>query len=327
MVIDAHAHVIPIELINFLKEHKELGVAVEEADNKRLRLVHKEGYRYPVGPEFTTLEPYLGEMDKLGIDHRIMSISPTLFLYKLSAELGATLARSVNSAIVEMAKSSGGRLTAMLTVPLQAPEHAADEVMHWKDEKIVKGVEIGTNVEATELDDPSLEPFYDACATAGYPLFLHPYYVGPKPRLEDYYLTNSIGNPLDTTIAVARLIHGGVLKRHPGLKLFLAHGGGFFPYQLGRFEHAFEARREPKEKIQEPPSSFASQIYYDTVLHSGQALRFLVDLAGADHVMVGSDYPFDMGPVDPKAILDRANLSEEERRSISENAVKALFDL
>ncbi len=327
MVIDAHAHVIPVELIDYLKSHPELGVAVDEGTDQRIRLVHKEGYRYPVGPEFISLEPYLGEMDKVGVDHRIVSISPTLFLYKLPGTQGADLARSVNGALVGMAKASGGRLTAMLTVPLQEPGLAAEEIKYWAKEPIVKGVEIGTNVEATELDDPGLEVFYEAAENAGYPLFLHPYYVGPKHRLEEYYLTNSLGNPLDTTIAVSRLVHGGVLERHPKLKVLLAHGGGFFPYQKGRLEHAFNVRREPKAACEKPPSSFLSQIYYDTILHSGEALRYLIDTAGADHVMIGSDYPFDMGPKNPAAILDDAGLSEQEREAVSEGTVKTLYGL
>lgn len=327
MVIDAHAHVIPVELIDYLKNHSELGVGVDDSSSEKRWLVHREGYRYPVGPEFTSLQPYLGEMDKVGIDHRILSISPTLFLYTLDGKNGSELTRSVNGALVDMAKASKGRLSAMLTVPLQAPQRAADEVRHWRNESIVKGVEIGTNVEKVELDAPELDVFYKECEAAGFPIFLHPYYVGPKPRLEDYYLTNSIGNPLDTSIAISRLIHGGILERFPELKVYLAHGGGFFPYQRGRLEHAFNVRKEPKAKCALPPSEFLSRIYYDSVLHFGQGLRFLVDSVGADHVTIGSDYPFDMGPKDPKQILSEANLSEAEKEMVSEHTAKALFGL
>jgi aminocarboxymuconate-semialdehyde decarboxylase len=134
---------------------------------------------------------------------------------------------------------------------------------------------------------------------------LHPYYVGAKPGLEDYYLTNSIGNPLDTCVAAARLMQSGAFDRHPDLRIVLVHGGGFLPYQLGRLDHAFLVRPEAKVATKRPPSSYLDRFWFDTITHSDASLAFLLSLVGPERVVLGTDLPFDMADARPLERLAR----------------------
>jgi aminocarboxymuconate-semialdehyde decarboxylase len=180
-------------------------------------------------------------------------------------------------------------------LPMQAPSQAADELRHAVRVLGLSGAQIGSNIAGKNLDDPELEPVWAAAAELGAFILLHPINVAGADRLSSYYLTNLIGNPLDTTIAAASLVFGGVLERHPTLKICLAHGGGFVPYQAGRFVHGWHVRAEPKSKLAKPPTESLKRFYFDTIVHSKEALAFLVGSAGADRVLLGSDYPFDMG--------------------------------
>lgn len=327
VVVDVHAHAVPPEAVAALERHGEsVGVEVAERSGERW-FVHRQGYAYPVGAAFTSREAILGRMDEARVDHRVLSIPPTLFFYDAPADRAAQLAAVFNDALVAFVRSGGGRLSAMITVPLQAPERAAREVERLAGEPLVRAVEIGTDAGERALDDPRLEPFFAACEAARLPLFLHPYYVGPRPRLEPYYLTNSLGNPIETTVAVARLIHGGVLHRHPGLRVILAHGGGFYPYQRGRLAHAFRVRPEPRAVCQLPPEAFDGQIYCDSVLHSPAALRCLTELVGADRVLLGSDDPFDMGTPRPVEAVEQAGLPPDQRQAVLGGNAARLLDL
>ena len=326
--VDVHAHVIPQAVLDWLQqEGQRVGVRLERDPAGGVSLQHREGYRYPVGPEFTSRERVLEEMQRTGVDHRVVSLPPTLFFYGQPPQAGEAACRHFNDALVEFVQAAANRLSALITVPLQDPERAAGEVERMARHPSVKGIIMGPHVEERHLDDPALDVFFAAAERAGLVLFLHPYYTGPKPRLEPYYLTNSIGNPLDTTIGAARLIHGGVLERHPDLSVVLAHGGGFFPYQLGRLEHAFRVRSEPRQRCARPPMEFLSRFYFDTVLHWPKALRWLVETVGPERVVLGSDYPFDMGDPDPVGSVERAGLGDEARRRVLHDNAAALFRL
>jgi aminocarboxymuconate-semialdehyde decarboxylase len=185
------------------------------------------------------------------------------------------------------------------------------------------GAHIGTNCQATPLDARELEPVLATAEELGVPLMLHPYYVGPKPGLEDFYLVNSMGNPLDTSIAAVRLIHSGALDRHPRLRIALVHAGGFVPFQLGRFDHAFDVRREPRLHIDRRPSTYLNRFWMDTITHADPALVFLRDLIGSDRLVLGTDLPFDMADPAPVDRLRRTGLSVDDTAS----AAAELFGL
>ena len=301
-VVDVHTHFIPRFVMDEAAGPGVFGVREQDG-----WLVHPEGFRYPALPEFLEPGAKLAQMDSLGIDVSVLSSSPTLFFYESPADEAVEFVRRSNDALAELVAGED-RLYGLAALPLQAPEEAAAEL-----ERVVRtlgllGAQIGTSYAGKPLDGPELEPVLAAAERLGAPLMLHPYYVGPKPGLEDFYLTNSVGNPLDTCVTAVRLIHSGTLDRFPGLKVVLVHGGGFLPYQLGRFDHAFAVRPEPNAKIDRPPTSYLHRFWMDTITHSDAALRFLAGLVGTDRVVVGTDLPFDMADSQPVERLARTGI-------------------
>jgi aminocarboxymuconate-semialdehyde decarboxylase len=189
----------------------------------------------------------------------------------------------------------------------------------------LRGAQIGSNVAGKNLDDPELEPVWATAAELGAFILLHPINVAGVDRLSSYYLNNLIGNPLDTTIAAACLVFSGVLERHPSLKICLAHGGGFVPYQAGRFLHGWHVRKEPKSKLPKPPTESLGRFYFDTIVHSKEVLEFLVGNAGINRVLLGSDYPFDMGMPDGVLQVRGLSIPAGDQSSILGGRAKALL--
>jgi aminocarboxymuconate-semialdehyde decarboxylase len=249
-------------------------------------------------------------MDLLRIDVSVYSIAPTLFFYDAAARPAVEFARRANDALAELIDGQE-RLLGFASLPLQDGDAAADELARTVQEHAFVGAQIGTNCGPLPIDAPELAPVLAAAEELDVPLMLHPYYVGPKPMLEDFYFTNSIGNPLDTCVAAARLIHSGALDRHPALKVVLVHAGGFMPYQLGRLDHAFDVRQEPRVAIDRRPSSYLHRFWLDSITHSDASLEFLVSFVGADRVVLGTDLPFDMGDPVPLDRLRRAGVDPE----------------
>ena len=268
------------------------------------------------------------DMDEKGIVMGILSSTPFAFFYEVEKDLALELARFQNDQLSEWVKKYPDRFAAMATLPLQVPDEALKELERAVKKLGLRGVEIGSHVDKRELGDEALWPIYKALEDLNVPIFIHPHHVAGVDRLQDFYLSNFIGNPLDTTIAVARLIFSGVLEKYPGLKFVLAHGGGQFPFIMGRIEHGYRVRPEPKEKVHQPPRAFLKNFYFDTITHNPDALRYLIAFAGSDHVLMGSDYPYDMAderPVDTVSGL--AGIKASDRRKImAENAIR-LFGL
>jgi aminocarboxymuconate-semialdehyde decarboxylase len=189
----------------------------------------------------------------------------------------------------------------------------------------LRGMQIGSNVAGRNLDDPELEPVWATAAELGAFILLHPINVAGADRLSSYYLGNLIGNPLDTTIAAACLVFSGVLERHPSLKICLAHGGGFVPYQAGRFVHGWHVRTEPKRSLPKPPTESLARFYFDTIVHSKDVLEFLVGNAGAGRVLLGSDYPFDMGMPEGVRQVRGASIPAAEQSAVLGGRARALL--
>jgi aminocarboxymuconate-semialdehyde decarboxylase len=212
-------------------------------------------------------------------------------------------------------------------VPLQDAEAAAEELERAVQVNGMVGVQIGANVNGMNLDDPSLLPFFQVAEKLQAPIFIHPDNVPALDRIPRYNLRNFIGNPLDTTIAAASLIFGGVLERFPNLKVCLAHGGGFVPYQRGRFARGFKVREEAKLRISRPPDDYLSRMYFDTVIHFEPALRYMVETCGARRVVMGSDYPAAMGDPEPVQFVASSRLKEEEKKLVLSENARELFRL
>jgi aminocarboxymuconate-semialdehyde decarboxylase len=259
------------------------------------------------------------------VDVQVLSVCPQTFVYAQPPALAAAFARIQNEQLAKLVKARPDRFLAIATLPMQAPKLAADELRHAVRTLGLRGAQIGSNVAGKNLDDPALEPVWATAAELDAFILLHPINVAGVDRLSSYYLNNLIGNPLDTTIAAACLVFSGVLERHPSLKICLAHGGGFVPYQAGRFLHGWHVRKEPKSKLPKPPTESLGRFYFDTIVHSKDVLEFLVGNAGVDRVLLGSDYPFDMGMPDGVLQVRGLSIPAGDQSSILGGRAKALL--
>jgi aminocarboxymuconate-semialdehyde decarboxylase len=199
---------------------------------------------------------------------------------------------------------------------MQDPKAAADELTRAMSKLGLRGAMFASNIMGKNLDDPSFAPLWAAAEELGAFMFIHPNNVAGAERMRSYYLVNLIGNPLDTTIAAACLVFGGVMDRHPKLKVCLAHAGGFMPYQAGRWIHGWRVRPEPKKNVPQEPATIIGRFFYDTIAHSDPSLAFLVAQAGAGRVMLGSDYPYDMAMFDCVDHVRALNISESDKAAI-----------
>lgn len=293
MTVDVHTHFIPPEFVADIRAGRALDRIASERRDGVESIVHPQGYRYPLVAEFFDAGAKLEQMDALGIQASVLSLSPTLFFYWLDAAAAGDFCRQANDSLARFVAGSD-RLHGMAVVPLQDPVAAAAELRRAVTALGLRGVEIGTTMEDVPLDDRRFDPFFAAAAELDVPVMLHPYYVGTRPHLADFYMTNLTGNPMETCIAATRLILSGFLDRHPALKLVLVHAGGFLPYQIGRLDHGFRVRAETRVAVASPPSTYLRRFWYDTITHADKPFEFLIDLVGADRIMVGTDLPFDM---------------------------------
>jgi len=268
------------------------------------------------------------DMEEKGLEFNVLSSTPFAFLYEVEDDLAIELARFHNDQLSEMVKKYPDRFAAMATLPLQVPDEALKELTRATKTLGLRGVEIGSHVGKRELGDEVFWPIYKALEDLDMPIFIHPHHVAGLDRLLEFYLNNLIGNPLDTTIAAANLIFSGVLEKYPGLKIILAHAGGQFPYIIGRWEHGYQVRPECKEKVHQSPMAFFKNFYFDTITHHPDALRYLVSLAGSDHVLLGTDYPYDMGDENPvQTVSQLTRIKAADRRKIMRENAIALFGL
>jgi aminocarboxymuconate-semialdehyde decarboxylase len=280
-----------------------------------------------VEPALCDADALLADADRAGIAVRVISLPPFLLRHDLDPADGVAYSRAMNEGLRAVAASSPDRLRVFGTVPLQTPADAADELKRVTLEFGFAGVEIATNVASRmELDAQELEPFWTAAASLGSIVLIHPHDVRGAERLQGYHLRNLVGNPLETAVAAARLVFGGVLARHPALGIVLSHGGGAFPWLLGRLDRGFAVRPECRT-IEARPSEWARRFLYDSVLLDGRMLAALVQWVGHDRVVVGTDFPFDMGDPDPVGAVRAAVPGTPAQQAILRENAAALLAL
>jgi aminocarboxymuconate-semialdehyde decarboxylase len=294
--LDIHTHVLTEEMIGLIrKEAPKVAprMTAIDADSFILEVAGTPYRPFPRGG--FDMERRFADMDAAGVDVQVLSATPQTYLYDQEPSLAAACATIQNDQIAKLTAAHPDRFLGIATLPMQAPELAAAELCRAVRTLHLRGAMIGSNVMGRNLDHPELEPIWTAASELDVLLLIHPVNVGAAERLRSYYLNNLIGNPLDTTIAAACLVFGGVLERHPKLKVCLVHGGGFVPYQAGRWAHGWQVRGEPKVNLKQSPEPWIDRFYYDTILHSTKNLEFLIGSAGPKRVLLGSDYPYDMG--------------------------------
>ncbi len=301
MRVDLHSHVIPRGMIDAIRRTPVVWGARIERDDAGERVVHDQGYAYPLFAEFFDPDAKVHSMDRRGLDVSVVSPAPPMFHYRADAELALKTARLINDGIAEMVAAHPSRLRGMGTLPVQHPEMAIAELERIVREHRFRAVEIGSSIEGTTLAEPRFRPVLRRCRDLGVLVFAHPYYVGAKCGMESYYLTNLIGNPWETTVLAANLMLGGAMDELEGIRIVLAHGGGFLPYQVGRLEHGYEVRPEARAKTRTRPLELLRRFHYDSLVFDPRALRYLIDAVGSERVALGTDSPFDMRDDDPLA--------------------------
>jgi len=322
--IDTHTHILTEETAALIgKEGVPVTIAPIDAEAAVLDVGGVAYKPFPRGG--FDIARRLRDMDAAGVDVHVLSVAPQTYLYNQEPARGAALAAIQNDQIARHIAARPDRFMGIATLPLQDAKRAADELKRAMTKLGLGGAMFASNIMGKNLDDPSFAPVWATAEELGAFMFVHPNNVAGADRLQPYYLRNLIGNPLDTTIAAACLYFGGVLERHPKLKFVLAHGGGFTPYQAARWEHGWRVRPEPKKNIAQEPHDIAKHFYYDTILHSAPVLEFMIGHVGADRVLLGSDYPYDMAMLDCVAHVRGLNISDADKAAIlTKNAERLL---
>jgi aminocarboxymuconate-semialdehyde decarboxylase len=268
-------------------------------------------------PKLTRIEERLADMDRMGVDVQVLSPSPSQYYYWADEDLAGELVAAQNEHVAATCERHPDRLIGLGTLALQHPKLAAEQLRHAMKQLGLKGVEISTSVNDAELDARELAPFWAAAEELGAVIFIHPFGTTLGKRVSSHYLNNIIGQPLETTLALSHLIFGGVLDHHPGLKIVAAHGGGYLPSYCGRSNHGHAVRPEARTGATRRPVDYLRKIWFDTLVYEPEAVRHLVEVVGASQLVVGSDYPFDMGHEDPHGLLAATPaLSEVDRAAI-----------
>jgi len=313
--IDIHAHFFPEAYLKLIEEEGEpFGVTLRR-DPDGATLITEVATFGPLGPAFYAPEVRLKAMDKQRVQVQALSLTAPM-AYPAARAVGIRLARAWNDSAAEMARAYPDRFAVLATLPMQDPEAAVRELNRAVAELGCRGVYLGTNVRGKELADLSFLPVFERIHALGVPIFLHPLDVIGAQRLGAYHLHNLLGNPFDTAVAAANLIFSGMLDRFPTLQVCLPHAGGALPYLIGRLNHGWKVRQECRA-LKKRPSSYLRRFTYDTISHAPQSLRYLIELVGADRVMLGSDYCFDMGYERPVEVITRLQtLTRDERAKI-----------
>ncbi|HEX8010031.1 MAG TPA: amidohydrolase family protein [Casimicrobiaceae bacterium] len=280
------------------------------------------------GPKLSTIEVRLKDMDRMGIDIQAVSPAPNQTYYWTDPDLGVELARMVNDRLAEIVASWPERFVALGTVPLQRVELAVAELERCVRKLGLRGVEINPSVNGMDLTDPrlNLEAFFAKAQALDAVIFMHPIGFTQGARLIDHYFNNVIGNPMETTIAASHLIFDGVLQRNPKLKIVLPHAGGYLAHYWARMDHAYRARADCRTVINRPPSSYLEKMYFDTISFDPRMLRQMIDRYGPDHLLLGTDYPYDMGERDPVGLIASVPRLKRAERDLIEgdNAARLL---
>ena len=317
MKIDTHNHALPQAVQDLVSGDARFGVTIEGGYVKRANYADHKLY-----PELHDTGAKLAQLEGRGLEGAVICIEPSLFSYHLDLELGEAMAEAANRGLRTMTEESDGRFRWLAHVPLQDPRRAG-EVLESAVADGAVGVEVGSSIVGRRLDEPDFAPFWHAVEKTGVTVFVHNAYNAKIPGLESYYLGNVIGNLLETTICVERLIASGTLDRHPNARVLLAHAGGFFPYQAGRLRHAQTVRPELAASPGDP-WDYAGQLIFDTITHDVRTLTYLVARAGADNIVLGTDMPYDMSTPEPMRELVEA-VGQEVATQIAETNPERYF--
>jgi aminocarboxymuconate-semialdehyde decarboxylase len=264
-------------------------------------------------------------MARMNVDFQVIAPAPAQQHYWADEDLQTTLSRVQNEDVAALVAKDPTHFAGMGTLPMRFPARAIEEAVHAVEHLGLRGFQIDTRVESRELSHAAFDPLYARLAKLRVPLFVHPLGFSHGQRLGDFFMVNSVGQPVEETIAISHFILGGILDRHPDLDVIIAHGGGFYPFYAARLDHAWKVRPEVRKLTAEAPSTYLKRLWFDTCVFSSTLIDNLVATVGIDRVMMGSDYPFDMGDDDPVGLVNGAALSDNDRQKVLFGNASRLF--
>jgi aminocarboxymuconate-semialdehyde decarboxylase len=326
LTVDLHNHMRIRAADDFVKPHLPTqgdNIAFRLADAKSQEIYRKQHAERALA--WTDVPTRLADMDKMDLDVMAISCLPTQFFYVVEPSVGAEVSEIINDGIAAAVKTNPDRFVGLGTLPMQDTDLSLKELDRCINRLGFRGVQIGAKVQKEELSAERFEPLWARCEALDIPIFIHPSSFA-SDRFGKHHLANVIGNPLDTTVAVHYLIFDGVMARYPRIKFYLSHGGAFAAAYGARMDHAFGARADCREKIDELPSTYLKRFYVDTIVFSVDQLEYLIKKFGADHVALGTDYPADMGEYNPvEHVYQVEGFSESDREKVCGlNALKLM---
>jgi aminocarboxymuconate-semialdehyde decarboxylase len=328
LTVDIHSHVLVPAAADLVRPHMKPDPRSSLYTEETRILTRMQDEQRT--PNLIDLSIRMRDFDAMGVDAQVISPAPPQCYYGVPPEIGIQAARLVNDGVAAIAAQMPDRIpAAMGSVALQAGGAAAAEELEYCMTTLgFKGVEVLAHVGDLELSDPGFEPFWAKAEALGAVVFIHPAGFTEARRFGQFYFSNVIGNPLDTTMALHHLIFAGVLERYPDLKILASHGGGFLPAYSGRIDHAWGARSDAHGDLPKLPSFYLKKIYLDTIVFTPHQLAGLVDLFGVEKILLGTDYPFDMGEYDPIGHINAVTgLGGTDRAAIAGGNARLLFGL
>ncbi len=316
MKIDLHTHILPRTWPDLAERYGYEGFVRLEHHRPRCAcmMIGDRNFR-EIGDDTWDPVRRIEDCDRTGVTMQVLSTVPVMFCYWARPEHTHELSRLLNDHIAGVVNDNPDRFTGLGTLPLQDTDRSLEELRRCVEELGLPGVQIGSHVNGRNLDDPDLFPVFELAQELGAAVFVHPWDMLARERMEAYWMRWLVGMPTETTLAICSVIFGGVLERLPRLRIGFAHGGGSFPGTLGRIEHGFDVRPDLVAVHNDvSPRTYLGRFYLDSLVHDPDVLRHLVALVGADRVALGSDYPFPLGEAVPGAMIESMpDLSPETR--------------
>lgn len=326
MKIDIHTHIMPDRMPNWTKkfgygefihlEHRNCKACMMKGD-KIFREVEDNCFH---------ADTRISEMDQTEVTIQVLSTIPVLFNYWAKPEDAMETSRFLNDHIADTVAKYPNRFIGIGTVPMQSMDHAIKEMQRCVQELKMPGLEIGSNINGMNLSDPFFHPFFEAAEKLGCALFVHPWEMMGEGQMPKYWLPWLVGMPAETSRAICSMIFGGVLEKFPKLRVAFAHGGGSFPFTIGRIQHGFDVRPDLVAIDNNiSPKNYIGKFWVDSLVHDAKAMQYLIDVMGEDFICLGSDYPFPLGEHVPGKLIQEMNLSQKIREKLlAENARKWL---
>jgi len=326
--VDTHSHILIGEAAKYISPLYDLG------NIPFARYINEETQKIQAQQDsdrtvaLTDVADRVALLDTQNIDIQVVAPVPNQCYYMAKGDHAAKVSRMVNEGVAAWVATRPDRFAGLGTAPMQEPEMAVSELENAVVNLGLKGVQILTNVQGEEVSDERFAPFWAKAEELGAVVMLHPLGFTEAQRFGNYYFANVIGNPLDTTVALHHIIFSGLLERHPALKIFAVHGGGFLPAYSGRIDHAWGARRDAQGGLPKPPTEYLKKMFFDTTVFTTQQLEYLVTQYGEDHIVLGTDYPYDMAEYFPvEHVVSTPSLTDSQKAAVAGETAIKLFGL